>query len=201
MNESNDKATFATVNPATLARGTSYPEHSVQDAARAVARAAEAQKHWRRTSFDERTRLMRSAAAVLKARRDELAALMTNEMGKTLTDGRAEIDKCASACEHFAAHAAGYLARQSVAIEGAKAFVTYNPLGVVLAVMPWNFPFWQVFRFAAPALMAGNGGVLKHASNVPGCALAIESVFREAGIPEGLFATVLVRSPARCSRA
>ncbi|MGZ5761357.1 MAG: aldehyde dehydrogenase family protein, partial [Caldimonas sp.] len=121
---------------------------------------------------------------------------MTDEMGKTVTDGRAEIDKCASACEHFASHAAGYLGRESVAIEGAKAFVAFNPLGVVLAVMPWNFPFWQVFRFAAPALMAGNAGVLKHASNVPGCALAIESVFREAGFPDGLFSTLLVPSAA-----
>jgi len=139
---------------------------------------------------------MRAAAGVLRSRRDDLATLMTNEMGKTVTDGRAEIEKCAAACDHFAAHADGYLARQPIAIDGAKAFVTFNPLGVVLAVMPWNFPFWQVFRFAAPALMAGNGGVLKHASNVPGCALAIESVFREAGFPEGLFGTVLVASSA-----
>ena len=145
-------------------------------------------------AFDERSRLMRSAATVLRSRKEELAALMTSEMGKTVTDGRAEIEKCASACDHFAAHAAGYLAREPIEIEGAKAFVTFNPLGVVLAVMPWNFPFWQVFRFAAPALMAGNGGVLKHASNVPGCALAIESVFKEAGFPEGLFATVLIKS-------
>jgi len=196
MTDANTGVIFETLNPATLLPGASYPAHSAQDAALKVAGAAEAQKHWRRTGFDKRALLMTAAAAVLRTRRDELAALMTNEMGKTLTDGRAEIDKCASACDHFATHAAGYLARQSVAIEGAKAFVTYNPLGVVLAVMPWNFPFWQVFRFAAPALMAGNGGVLKHASNVPGCALAIESVFREAGFPEGLFATVLVRSPA-----
>ena len=111
---------------------------------------------------------------------------MTAEMGKTVTDGRAEVDKCAGACEYFAEHAAAYLAREPVGDRRrAKAFVTFDPLGVVLAVMPWNFPFWQVFRFAAPALMAGNGGVLKHASNVPGCALAIEAVFREAGFPDG----------------
>jgi succinate-semialdehyde dehydrogenase/glutarate-semialdehyde dehydrogenase len=119
---------------------------------------------------------------------------MTSEMGKTVTDGGAEVDKCASACEHFAEHAARYLARQNVTFGGPRAFVAFNPLGVVLAVMPWNFPFWQVFRFAAPGLMAGNGAVLKHASNVPGCALAIESVFREAGFPDGLFATVLIKS-------
>jgi len=185
---------FPTTDPATAQPGKSYPAHTLQDAAGKAARAAEAQRSWRRTPFDERARVMRAAGAVLRARRDELAALMTSEMGKTVADGRAEIQKCASACDHFASHAAGYLARQTVEIEGFKAFVTYNPLGVVLAVMPWNFPFWQVFRFAAPALMAGNGGVLKHASNVPGCALAIESVFKEAGFPEGLFATVLIKS-------
>ncbi len=194
MNDATSSPMFSTTDPATLQPGKSYPGHSPQDAAGKAAGAAEAQRAWRRTGFDERARLMRAAGAVLRTRRDELAALMTGEMGKTVADGRAEIDKCASACEHFAAHAARYLARQTVEIEGAKAFVAFNPLGVVLAVMPWNFPFWQVFRFAAPALMAGNGGVLKHASNVPGCALAIESVFREAGFPAGLFATVLVPS-------
>ena len=185
---------FSTTNPATLAAGKSYPGHSAEEAARKAQRAAEAQREWRRARIEQRAEPMRRAAAVLRARRAEFAALMTSEMGKTVTDGRAEIEKCASACEHFADHAAAYLAREPVEIEGAKAFVAFNPLGVVLAVMPWNFPFWQVFRFAAPALMAGNGGVLKHASNVPGCALAIESVFRDAGFPEGLFATALVSS-------
>ncbi len=194
MTDTTTPPAFPTTDPATLQPGKSYPGHTAQDAARKAARAAEAQRSWRRTTFDERSRLLRAAATVLRSRRDELAALMTSEMGKTLADGRAEIEKCASACDHFAAHAAGYLGRQTVEIEGAKAFVAFNPLGVVLAVMPWNFPFWQVFRFAAPALMAGNGGVLKHASNVPGCALAIESVFKEAGFPEGLFATVLIKS-------
>jgi succinate-semialdehyde dehydrogenase/glutarate-semialdehyde dehydrogenase len=196
MSDASTRPVFATTNPATLRPGKSYPGHNTDDAALKVAQAADAQRRWRRTGFDERARLMKSAATVLRARRDELAALMTDEMGKPVSDGRGEIDKCASACEHFADHAAGYLARRNVDIEGAKAFVTFNPLGVVLAVMPWNFPFWQVFRFAAPALMAGNGGVLKHASNVPGCALAIESVFREAGFPENLFGTVLVPSAA-----
>ncbi|MEO8526598.1 MAG: NAD-dependent succinate-semialdehyde dehydrogenase [Caldimonas sp.] len=193
MTDATTPPAFPTTDPATLQAGKSYPAHTAKDAAEKAARAAEAQRSWRRTPFDERARLMRAAATVLRSRRDELAALMTSEMGKTVADGRAEIEKCASACDHFAAHAAGYLARQPIEIEGAKAFVTFNPLGVVLAVMPWNFPFWQVFRFAAPALMAGNGGVLKHASNVPGCALAIESVFKEAGFPEGLFATVLIK--------
>jgi succinate-semialdehyde dehydrogenase/glutarate-semialdehyde dehydrogenase len=196
MSDTSTRPVFATTNPATLEPGKSYEGHSAEDAARIVGLAADAQRRWRRTDFDERARHMKNAAGVLRARRDELAALMTDEMGKTVTDGRAEIDKCAAACEHFASQAAGYLSRESVAIEGAKAFVTFNPLGVVLAVMPWNFPFWQVFRFAAPALMAGNGGVLKHASNVPGCAMAIESVFREAGFPENLFRTALIPSAA-----
>jgi len=196
MSDTRTHPSFPTTNPATLDPGRSYPGDSAEDAARKVARAVTAQRQWRTAGFDERAARMKAAAAVLRTRRDELAMLMTEEMGKPVVDGRAEVDKCAGACEHFAAHAADYLARESVDIDGAKAFVTFNPIGVVLAVMPWNFPFWQVFRFAAPALMAGNGGVLKHASNVPGCALAIESVFRDAGFPDGLFATALVASDA-----
>ena len=194
MTDTSTRPAFRTTDPATLAAGRTYSGHSAADAATMAERAAAAQRDWRRTSFEQRAVPMKKAASLLRARREELAALMTAEMGKTVTDGMAEVDKCATACEHFADRAASYLAREPVAIEGAKAFVTYNPLGVVLAVMPWNFPFWQVFRFAAPALMAGNGGILKHASNVPGCALAIESVLRDAGFPEGLFATALVPS-------
>ncbi len=188
---------FKTTDPATGRDGRSYDGHSTAATREIVAAVHAAQQAWRRTAFDERTGKMRAAAAVLRRRRDEFAALMREEMGKTVTDGLAEIDKCAGACDHFAEHAAGYLARQPVEIEKAhKAFVAFNPLGVVLAVMPWNFPFWQCLRFAAPALMAGNGGVLKHASNVPGSALAIESVFREAGFPADLFRTLLVKSDA-----
>jgi len=194
MDHESTPLVFKTTDPATLSAGKAYPGHGGQQAADKLARAAEAQRSWRKTEFDDRARLMRAAAGVLRQRRDEFAALMTSEMGKTVTDGGAEVDKCASACEHFAEHAARYLARQNVDLGGPRAFVAFNPLGVVLAVMPWNFPFWQVFRFAAPGLMAGNGAVLKHASNVPGCALAIESVFREAGFPDGLFATVLIKS-------
>src|SRR3954464_2546451 len=119
---------------------------------------------------------------------------MTAEMGKILKDGRAEIEKCAFNCDHFAENARTFLAREPVDLGGPRAFVTFNPLGVVLAVMPWNFPVWQVFRFAAPGLMAGNGAVLKHASNVPGCALAIEGVFRRAGFPQHLFRTLMIGS-------
>jgi succinate-semialdehyde dehydrogenase/glutarate-semialdehyde dehydrogenase len=119
---------------------------------------------------------------------------MTDEMGKTLDDGRAEIEKCAVNCDWFADQAEKYLANEPVDFDGEEAFVTFNPLGIVLAVMPWNFPFWQVFRFAAPALMAGNGALLKHASNVPGCALAIEEVLHQAGVPKDLFRTLLLPS-------
>ncbi|MGH6622601.1 MAG: aldehyde dehydrogenase family protein, partial [Burkholderiaceae bacterium] len=196
MTDTTDRPTFTTTDPATLKKGKTYTGHTGQDALLMVKSVAEAQRPWRRTAMAERARLMEGTATVLRRRRGELAALMTDEMGKPVTDGLAEVEKCATACEHFASHADAYLSREKVDIDGAKAFVTFNPLGVVLAVMPWNFPFWQVFRFAAPALMAGNGGVLKHASNVPGCALAIESVFREAGFPENLFRTALIPSSA-----
>ncbi|THD74464.1 MAG: NAD-dependent succinate-semialdehyde dehydrogenase [Phenylobacterium sp.] len=188
--------TLTTTDPATGQAGRSYQGHGREEALEIARRAQAAWGPWRRTAFDERARLMRAAGAVLRRRKDEFAALMTAEMGKTLTEGLAEIEKCAGNCDYFAEHAEGFLARRPVDVGGppntSKAFVTYNPIGVVLAVMPWNFPFWQVFRFAAPTLMAGNAAVLKHASNVPGCALAIEAVFREAGFPEDLFRTVLI---------
>ena len=183
-----------TINPATGAPGRSYDAHTIKDAHSAAAAARAAFEKWRRTSFADRAVLMREAAAVLRRRSDEYAALMTEEMGKTLADGRFEVEKCAFQCDWFADHAQEYLARQPVDIGGQEAFVTFNPVGVVLAVMPWNFPFWQVFRFASPALMAGNGALLKHASNVPGCALAIEGVFHEAGFPRDLFKTLLLPS-------
>ena len=183
-----------TVNPATGEPGRSYPENTVDDARAAAAAAHAAFEAWRRTAFAKRAAMMREAGAILRRRKDEFAALMTDEMGKTLTEGRAEIEKCATQCDWFAEHAEGYLAPEPVDIGGPEAFVTFNPLGVILAVMPWNFPFWQVFRFAAPALMAGNGALLKHASNVPGCALAIEGVFHEAGFPKDLFRALLLPS-------
>lgn len=188
------KPRFQTVDPATGENGTTYDGHSRDDALAILGATHEAFAGWKHTSFSERARLMKAAAAVLRARKEDFAALMTAEMGKTLTDGRAEIEKCAGGCDFYADNAEAFLAPEPAVIEGAKAYATFNPLGVVLAVMPWNFPFWQVFRFAAPALMAGNGAVLKHASNVPGCALAIESVFREAGFPANIFRTVLIPS-------
>src|SRR3954468_12628281 len=188
------KPRLVTADPATGQPGRAYEGHTREDAlviARDVRRAFE---DWRHTSFADRADLMKRAAAVLRRRQGEFAAIMTAEMGKILKEGRAEIEKCAFNCDHYAENAQSYLAREPVDLGGPRAFVTFNPLGVVLAVMPWNFPFWQVFRFAAPALMAGNGAVLKHASNVPGCALAIESVFQEAGFTENLFRTLLIPS-------
>jgi succinate-semialdehyde dehydrogenase/glutarate-semialdehyde dehydrogenase len=183
-----------TVNPATGQPGRSYDSHTVEDAEAAAVAAHKAFLEWRRTSFAERSAVIHKAASVLRDRKDEFARLMTEEMGKTIDDGRAEVEKCATHCDWFADHAEEYLAREPVDFDGEEAFVAFNPLGVVLAVMPWNFPFWQVFRAAAPALMAGNVMLLKHASNVPGCALAIEEVLHQAGVPRDLFRTLLLPS-------
>jgi succinate-semialdehyde dehydrogenase / glutarate-semialdehyde dehydrogenase len=188
-----------TVNPATGEQGRTYRPHTLDEARDIAARCAAAQKQWRKRPMAERSKLMLAAAGVMRANKARYAALMTEEMGKTLTEGLAEIEKCAVTAEYFAENAGAFLAPrpQKLAATGgsaAKAFVTFNPLGVVLAVMPWNFPFWQAMRFCAPHLMAGNGGVLKHASNVPGCALALEQIFADAGFPPDLFRSVLIGS-------
>jgi succinate-semialdehyde dehydrogenase/glutarate-semialdehyde dehydrogenase len=183
-----------TVNPATGQPGRSYESNSIDQARAAAAAARHAFEQWRRTGFAERSAVIRKAAEILRARKDEFARLMTDEMGKTLDEGRAEVEKCAFHCDWFADHGEAYLADQPVDIDEAEVFVTFNPLGVVLAVMPWNFPFWQVIRAAAPALMAGNAMILKHASNVPGCALAIEEVLHQAGAPRDLFRAMIMPS-------
>jgi succinate-semialdehyde dehydrogenase/glutarate-semialdehyde dehydrogenase len=188
------KAKFQTVNPATGEPGRSYEQHGIAEAREAARASRRAFLSWRRTSFVDRAAVIRRAAEILRARKDEFARLMTEEMGKTLDDGRAEVEKCAFQCDWFADHAEAYLANEPADIGGGEAFVTFNPIGVVLAVMPWNFPFWQVFRAVAPALMAGNGMLLKHASNVPGSALAIEEVLHHAGVPKDLFRTLLLPS-------
>ncbi len=139
---------------------------------------------------------MRQAARLLRARAQDYARLMAVEMGKPVRDGVAEANKCALGCDFYAEHAQTFLAVQPVELDNRKARVVFAPLGVILAVMPWNFPFWQVIRFAAPALMAGNAGVLKHAANVPGCALALETLFRDAGFPEHLFRALLIGNKA-----
>ena len=186
--------TIATIDPTTGETIRVYTELSPGEAALIVEIADNAFHSWRRTSFDERAALMRQAASILRAGADEYARLMAEEMGKPVRDGRAEAEKCAWVCDYYAENAGRFLAPEYVETDAQESFVTFQPLGVILAVMPWNFPFWQVFRFAAPALMAGNTAVLKHASNVPGCALAIEDIFRQAGFPEGVFRTLLVGS-------
>jgi succinate-semialdehyde dehydrogenase/glutarate-semialdehyde dehydrogenase len=161
---------------------------------RILAQSHRAAAQWRRTSFAERAEPMRRAAALLRERADELARLMALEMGKPVVDGRAEAQKCALCCEYYAEHAEEFLADQEIKTEARRSFISHEPLGVVLAVMPWNFPFWQVVRFAAPALMAGNVGLLKHASNVPQCALALERIFHDAGFPPATFRALLIGS-------
>ena len=184
--------TLRSVNPATGEELASYPEHTPGDLDAALAGADAAQRAWATTSFAERRRCLEAAARLLREGRDEYARLMTLEMGKPIAEAVAEVDKCALSCDFYAAQAEGFLADEPVQTDALSSYVAYQPLGVVLAIMPWNFPLWQVLRFAAPALMAGNGALLKHSPNVPGCALAVEELFARAGFPPGLFRTLLV---------
>ncbi len=159
-----------------------------------LANADETYHNWNQTSFESRSALMMKAADVLKKHKEKYAGLMTLEMGKPKREAIAEIEKCALCCEYYAKNAETFLANKPLEVPEGNAYIAHDPIGVILAVMPWNFPFWQVFRFAAPNLMAGNVGMLKHASNVPQCALAIEEVFQEAGFPSGAFQTLLISS-------
>lgn len=154
--------------------------------------AAQAFKAWKKTSFSHRSDLMLKAAAVLRKNKEKYAQVITREMGKIISEARGEVEKCAGGCEFFAQNGEQFLRDQVVQTESKKSLIAFQPIGAVLAIMPWNFPFWQVFRFAAPALMAGNVGLLKHAPNVTRCSLMIEEVFREAGFPEGVFQSLLV---------
>jgi succinate-semialdehyde dehydrogenase/glutarate-semialdehyde dehydrogenase len=187
---------IATVNPATNETLRVFEPFTEEEIEERVRSAHETFRSYRRTTFDERARLMMRAAEILTTEKDSFARLMTVEMGKPLAAAVQEAEKCAWVCRFYAERAAQFLADEQVETSGARSYVRYEPVGVVLAVMPWNFPFWQVFRFAAPALMAGNTALLKHASNVPQCALAIEEIFRRAGFPEGAFSTLLVGSSA-----
>jgi succinate-semialdehyde dehydrogenase / glutarate-semialdehyde dehydrogenase len=190
---------IATTNPATGEVVKSYDPMSEHEIEVRLARAASGFELLRRTTFRERAGWMRAAADVLDRSVDDVARTMTLEMGKTFASAKAEVAKCAKACRFYAQHAESFLAEQPVdptAVSAAKAYSRYQPLGPVLAIMPWNFPLWQAMRFAAPALMAGNVGVLKHASNVPQTALFMEELFRRAGFPEGSFQTLLVGSDA-----
>ena len=181
-------------NPATGEVLKTYDTHNVHEVEALLDAVARAAAHWRERDIAARAALLRRAAAVLRARTADYARLITLEMGKPIKEARGEIEKCAWGCEFYADNAAAFLADEEIATDATRSLIAYQPLGTVLAIMPWNFPFWQVFRFAAPALMAGNTAVLKHAANVPQCALAIEGVFREAGLPENVFRTLLIES-------
>ena len=187
-----DRRTITSLNPATEEVLASYEAWSASQIDDAVDIVRDAQLRWRELDVHQRAEPMRRAAKILRERTDQYARLITAEMGKPLEEARAELTKSALGCEHYADHAGEYLADRSVATDSIESYVSYAPLGVILAVMPWNFPFWQVFRAGVPILMAGNGIVLKHASNVPHCALAAEEIFRHAGFPEGLVRAVLV---------
>src|SRR5262249_43105886 len=178
-----------------------FDEMSEADVERCLAAAAAAHASYRLTGFDDRAAWMRRAAGILDDEQDQIAAMMTTEMGKTLAAARQEVAKCATACRYYAEHAAGPRAgsladepADAEAVGAGQAYARYQPLGPVLAIMPWNFPLWQVMRFAAPALMAGNVGLLKHASNVPQTALFLQDLFTRAGFPAGAFQTLLVSS-------
>src|SRR5579864_5435641 len=185
---------IVTTNPATGEVLKTFEPLSAAQIEQKLQLAASAFRKHRRTPFAERATKMMRAAEILEKEKDECAHLMTLEMGKPLKAAVAEAMKCAGGCRYYAENAEKFLADEIVETGAKRSFIRYLPLGPILAVMPWNFPFWQVFRFAAPALMAGNVGLLKHASNVPQCALAIEQVFLEAGFPEGAFQTLLIGS-------
>ncbi|HZZ49052.1 MAG TPA: NADP-dependent succinic semialdehyde dehydrogenase [Pseudonocardia sp.] len=189
---------IATINPATGETVTTFEAATDSEVRQKIETAHERWKTYRLTSFDERAALLRAAADLLEKEADDIARVMTTEMGKTVASAKGEALKCAKGMRYYADHSAGFLADEPLddpsAVNASRALGRYQPLGVVLAVMPWNFPLWQVMRFAAPALMAGNVGLLKHASNVPQCALYLEDVFRRAGFPEGCFQTLLISS-------
>lgn len=187
-------ATTTSINPYTGKEIKTYKNHSKKEVEEIILKADRRFYSWRETSFAERKQLMRAAASELRKNKQEYAETMTQEMGKPISQAIAEVEKCAWVCEYYAENAQTQLQNETVNTDAYKSYVSYEPLGVVLAVMPWNYPYWQVFRFAAPALMAGNIGVLKHASNVFGCALNIEKVFKRAGFPDNCFTTLLIGS-------
>jgi succinate-semialdehyde dehydrogenase/glutarate-semialdehyde dehydrogenase len=194
LNDGGRIMTIRAVNPTTGETIKEYEEMTPKEARGAIEKSHQAFLGWRRTSFAERARLMKKAAQILRDKAEDYARLMAEEMGKPLKSGRSEAEKCAWGCDYYADNAEKFLQPEVIDTDSSKSFVTFQPLGVILAIMPWNFPFWQVFRFAAPALMAGNAALLKHASNVPGCALAIEDIFHKADFPANIFRTLLIGS-------
>ena len=185
---------ISTINPATGEEEKSFEALGEEQIEEKLQLAAETYREYRKTSFEERSRMMTRAAEILEEEAEELGRIITLEMGKPLAAGIAEANKCARGCRYYAENAERFMADEKIEYEGANVYIRYQPIGPVLAVMPWNFPFWQVFRHAAPGLMAGNVVLLKHASNVPQCALAIEDVLHRAGFPEGAFQTLLIGS-------
>lgn len=182
------------INPATGEAINDYPEHSADEVQARLQAAGAAFVDWRKSAMSDRAKHLHGVASGLRARQAELALLMTREMGKPIGQSEAEVEKCALACDFLADNAAEFLAPEKIETEASKSYVRFDPLGPVLAIMPWNFPFWQVIRAAAPAIMAGNVVVLKHAPNVPGCAVTIEHIFAAAGFPAGVFTNLLIAS-------
>ncbi len=183
---------FSSINPYTLKIVEEYKAHSPEEVEAILTRADESFQHWRHVPFSKKSEMMNKAAQVLEANVDRYAAMITLEMGKPLLESRAEVKKCAWVCRYYAEHAKAFLKPDIIKTDADSSLVKYDPMGAILAIMPWNFPFWQVFRFAAPTLMAGNTGILKHAPNVCGSALLIDEVFRHAGFPEGVFHHVFI---------
>jgi succinate-semialdehyde dehydrogenase/glutarate-semialdehyde dehydrogenase len=186
---------ITTINPATGEEITTYDTMTSEDIDHVLAEVTTAQRTWSGTAIEQRAAVLLKTAQVLRGRAAEFAAIATTEMGKPLTESIAEVEKCAWVCEYYAEKSPGLLADQEVEASGSRSWVRHEPMGTVLAIMPWNFPYWQVFRFAAPTLMAGNAGILKHSPNVTGVALAIETIFRDAGLPDGVFRTLVVAEP------
>ncbi len=185
---------IAAINPATGETLKHFQPLSTEEIEHKLTIAQDAFTHFRKTSFDQRRQWLENAAGILERDAEKFAEIMATEMGKTFKSAVAEAKKCALVCRYYAEHGEAFLADEYTETDATKSYVSYQPLGIILAVMPWNFPFWQVFRFAAPALMAGNVGVLKHASNVPECALAVEAILEAAGFPQGVFQTLLIRA-------
>ncbi len=183
---------FKSINPYTNEVLEEFETLSDRQIHTALSKAEQAFVHWRKTSFDRRAQYLKKAAAILRKDQDKFARTITLEMGKAISEAKSEVEKCAWVCDYFAENAEEFLKDDVIASDAQKSYIRHEPIGAVLAIMPWNFPFWQVFRFAAPSLMAGNIGLLKHAPNVCRCALHIEDIFREAGIPEGVFQSLII---------
>ena len=183
-----------TIDPATGQLVQSYTQHSPAEVSTVLDAASEAYRSWHTTDIDSRTTLFRGLVRLLREREESLAGLMATEMGKPLREGRAEVQKCALMCEYYAREAGGLLAPEVVATDASKSYVTFRPLGLVLCIMPWNFPLWQVLRFSAPALMAGNVAVLKHAPSTTGCSFGLEELYRDAGFPENVFRSIVLEN-------